>query len=90
MKIALIVALVFNFLLETLAAVSLIAGPGGLGDAGQGGQWSMHYGFAALAIASSTIALRAACRPHESTVPDRLTGCTGLHTNVLFAADSIL
>lgn len=52
MKIAFIVVLVFNLALETLASVSLIAGPGGVSAAGSGNMWSMHYGFAALTIAS--------------------------------------
>ena len=52
MKIAFVVILVFNLLLETMASVSLIAGPGGVSAAGSGNMWSMHYGFAALAIAS--------------------------------------
>ena len=55
MKYLFIVLLVLNFLTETLAAVSLIGGPEGLAAAGMGGQWSMHYGFAALAIASASL-----------------------------------
>ncbi len=55
MKVLLIAALVANLLLETMAALSLIGGPGGLSAAGTGGQWSMHYGFAALAIASVSV-----------------------------------
>lgn len=55
MKIAFVVVLVFNLLLETLASVSLIAGPGGISAAGSGEMWSMHYGFAALAIASISL-----------------------------------
>jgi hypothetical protein len=47
--------LVLNFLTETLAAVALIGGPEGVVAAGQGGMWSMHYGFAALAIASVSL-----------------------------------
>ena len=55
MKYLFVTLLVLNFLTETLAAVSLIAGPEGLAAAGTGGQWSMHYGFAALAIASASL-----------------------------------
>ena len=55
MKILFIVMLVLNLLLETLAAVTLITGPGGISAAGTGEQWSMHYGFAALAIASVSL-----------------------------------
>ena len=47
--------LILHFLLEALAALSLIAGPGGIAAMGQGGQWSMHYGFAALALASISL-----------------------------------
>ena len=55
MKIAFNALLVMSFLLETLAAVSLITGPEGLSAAGQGEMWSMHYGFAALAVASFSL-----------------------------------
>ena len=55
MKYLFMTFLVLNFLAETLAAVTLIGGPEGLAAAGQGGQWSMHYGFAALAIASASL-----------------------------------
>ena len=47
--------LVLNFLAETMAAVSLIAGPDGISAAGSGGQWAMHYGFAVVAIASASL-----------------------------------
>ena len=55
MKILFSVLLVLSFLTETLAAASLIAGPDGIAAAGSGNQWSMHYGFAALAIASLSL-----------------------------------
>lgn len=45
-------ALVLTILFELLAGVALIAGPGGVSDAGSGNQWSMHYGFAAVVIGS--------------------------------------
>ena len=47
------VLLILNFLAEALAATSLIGGPDGIAAAGSGGQWSMHYGFAVLAVASA-------------------------------------
>ncbi|MEQ9452475.1 MAG: hypothetical protein RJQ07_12905 [Pseudomonadales bacterium] len=47
--------LVLSCLTELMAAATLIGGPDGLAAAGRGGQWSMHYGFAALAIASLSI-----------------------------------
>ena len=48
MKILFNIVLVLNFLTEAMAAVSLIGGPEGISAAGQGGMWSMHYGFAAV------------------------------------------
>ncbi|MFP6806225.1 MAG: hypothetical protein VB957_03435 [Pseudomonadales bacterium] len=55
MKIFFSTVLVLNFLVEGLASSSLIAGPEGVQAVGLGGQWSMHYGFAALAIASVSL-----------------------------------
>ena len=55
MKILFMVLLVLNFLAETLAAVALIGGAEGVAAAGSGGQWSMHYGFAVIAIASASL-----------------------------------
>lgn len=55
MKIAFTVLLILHFLTESLAAFALIGGPEGLSAAGTGGQWSMHYGFAALALASASL-----------------------------------
>jgi hypothetical protein len=51
----LVAALVLNFVAETLAAATLIGGPSGVGatEASNGGRWSMHYGFAVIAIASA-------------------------------------
>ena len=49
------VLLVLSCLTELLAATALIGGPDGLSAAGRGEMWSMHYGFAALAIASCSI-----------------------------------
>ena len=46
--------LVLNLFTEATAATFLIGGPGGISAAGSGGMWSMHYGFAAFAIASAT------------------------------------
>lgn len=55
MHIVLSIALILNALTEILAAASLIGGPEGISAAGAGQMWSMHYGFAALAIASISI-----------------------------------
>ncbi len=55
MKHVLAVVLVLNFLVELLAAASLIGGENGIRAAGASpaGRWSMHYGFAVIAIASA-------------------------------------
>jgi hypothetical protein len=53
MKYVFIALLILNFLAEAMAALSLIGGPDGIAAAGSGGQWSMHYGFAVIAIASA-------------------------------------
>jgi hypothetical protein len=55
MRILFIVVLVLNLLTESLAATTLIGGPDGIAAAGKGGMWSMHYGFAALAMASVSL-----------------------------------
>ena len=55
MKILLSIFLLTHAATEILAAASLIAGPGGIAAAGAGEQWSMHYGFAALAVASVSL-----------------------------------
>jgi len=55
MKIFFSIVLVLSLLTEVMAAVSLIAGPGGIQEPGLGNQWTMHYGFAAFAIASLSI-----------------------------------
>ncbi len=55
MKILFMIVLVLNLLTEAMAATFLIGGPEGVSAAGQGGMWSMHYGFAALAIASASL-----------------------------------
>ncbi len=55
MKTMFTVVLVLSALTELLAAATLIGGPDGIAAAGQGGQWSMHYGFAVIAIASASL-----------------------------------
>ena len=49
------VVIVLSALTEIMAAVTLIGGPEGVANAGAGNMWSMHYGFAALAIASLSL-----------------------------------
>ncbi len=65
MKILFNIVLVLSFLTEALASVSLIGGPEGITAAGLGNQWSMHYGFAALAIASMSLW----AWPYRTTLP---------------------
>ena len=55
MRVLFLVLLILHLLMETMAAVALIGGPQGISAAGQGAQWSMHYGFAALAMASVSL-----------------------------------
>ena len=55
MPIAFNTLLILSFLMELMAAIALITGPGGFSAAGQGELWSLHYGFAALAIASFSV-----------------------------------
>ncbi len=52
MKHLYVAVLAMTIAFELLAAVSLIGGPGGFQAAGSGEQWSMHYGFAAVVMAS--------------------------------------
>ena len=55
MKILWNIVIVLSGLTELLAATTLIGGPEGVTAAGSGNMWSMHYGFAALAIASLSV-----------------------------------
>ena len=55
MKILWNVVIILSGLTELMAAATLIGGPGGVSAAGSGNMWSMHYGFAALAIASLSV-----------------------------------
>lgn len=44
-----------NFLIEFLAFITLVTAPNGILAIGLGEQWSMHYGFAVLSIASVSL-----------------------------------
>ena len=55
MKLLFSLLLVFNLLVEVLAAVATIGGSGEISSVVSAGHWSMHYGFAVLAIASLSI-----------------------------------
>lgn len=57
MQHVLAIALALNLVLEGLAAATLIGSANGLGAAATpaAGWWSMHYGFAVIAIASAGV-----------------------------------
>ena len=55
MKLLFSLLLVLNLLVEVLAGVATIGCTGEISSIVSGGQWSMHYGFAVLAIASLSI-----------------------------------
>ncbi|MEE4281480.1 MAG: hypothetical protein V2I41_06035 [Pseudomonadales bacterium] len=55
MKKVFAIFLIAHGAIELLAAAALITGPAGIFAAGMGEQWSMHYGFAALTIASVSL-----------------------------------
>ena len=55
MKHVLAVALLLNLLLEALAAFTMISSGLGAEGALPNGGWSMHYGFAVIAIASASV-----------------------------------
>jgi hypothetical protein len=71
MSHVLVVVLGLNFFVEALAAASLIGGPSGIGASGAaaGERWSMHYGFAVIAIASASLWLWPRRRELASLTP---------------------
>ena len=82
--------LVLNFLSEALAASTLIGGPDGIRAAGAGGMWSMHYGFAALAIGSASLWVwphRTDLRAVTATLGILLTFHIGLLISLIAAGD---
>ncbi len=90
MKILFAVILVLNFLTEALAATSLIGGPEGIAAAGKGGMWSMHYGFAAAAIASASLwawPYRSDLRVVTAVLGTLLIFHTGLFISLSLAGD---
>jgi hypothetical protein len=90
MKLLFSIVLIANLLIETLAAVTLIGGPNGFAAAGKGGLWSMHYGFAALAIASSSLWLwsqRANTPVVTAVLGVLMTFHTGLFVSLTLAGD---
>ena len=84
MKYVFIALLIQNFLAEAMAATSLIGGPGGITAIGSGGQWSMHYGFAVIAIASAGLWIWPA-RRELSAVTVTLGILTVFHIGVLIS-----
>jgi hypothetical protein len=90
MRILFIVVLVVNLLTEALAAATLIGGPDGIAAAGKGGMWSMHYGFAALAIASASLWVwpyRNNLKAVTAVLGVLCTFHTGLFVSLTLAAD---
>jgi hypothetical protein len=95
MKKLLVVALALNFLVEALAAASLIGGPSGLGasDASNLDRWSMHYGFAVIAIACAGAWLWPARRELAALTPVLgvlATFHVAVFTSLLLAGDQPL
>ena len=93
MKKMFAILLVLNLLFELIAALSLIAGPEGIRAIGLGNQWSMHYGFAALAIASVSLWAWPQ-RQHMALVSPvlgiLLTFHTGLFVSLMVAGDQVV
>ena len=92
MRILFIILLILNLLTETMAATALIGGPEGLAAAGKGEMWSMHYGFAALAIASATLWLwpyRTNITAVTAILGVLLTFHTGLFLSLAMAGDQM-
>ena len=92
MKILFNIVLVLNLLFEGMAAASLIGGPEGVSAAGQGGMWSMHYGFGALAIASTSLWIwpfRSNLGAVTAILGLLLTFHTGLFLSLTIAGDQL-
>lgn len=88
-----ITLLVLNFLTEAMAATMLISGPGGISAAGSGEQWSMHYGFAALAIGSAALWVwpyRNNLNAVTAVLGVLMTFHTGLFISLLVAGDQMV
>ena len=84
------IVLVLNLLTEAMAATALIAGPEGISAAGKGEMWSMHYGFAALAIGSATFWIwpyRTNIKPVTAVLGVLVTFHTGLFLSLTLAGD---
>ena len=84
MKMVFTSFLIINFLIEALAASSLIGTPEqvGVANAGPGNMWAMHYGFAVLGFASAVIWLWP-YRDHHAAVTAVLGMLMTFHCAVL-------
>jgi hypothetical protein len=90
MKTLLVAVLILNALTEAMAAAMLIGGPNGVQAAGAGEMWSMHYGFAAVAIASIGLWLwpyRRQMAPVSVALGILLTFHSGLFVSLALAGD---
>jgi hypothetical protein len=92
LKILFSIVLVLNLLTEAMAATALIGGPEGISAAGKGEMWSMHYGFAAFAIASATFWIwpyRSNVKAVTPVLGVLLTFHTGLFVSLSLAGDQM-
>jgi len=82
--------LVLNFLTEAMAASVLLGGPDGVAAAGRGEMWSMHYGFAVMAVASASLWVwpcRRELKPVTVTLGVLATFHTALFVSLTLAGD---
>ena len=93
MKILFNTVLILSLLTEAMAATTLIGGPEGIAAAGKGGMWSMHYGFAAFAIASASLWVwpyRNNIKAVTAILGVLLTFHTGLFVSLALAGDQMV
>lgn len=84
------VVIILSGLTELMAGITLIGGPDGVRAAGAGNMWSMHYGFAALAIASLSVWIWPRRRHPEAiavALGVLITFHTGLFVSLALAGD---
>lgn len=92
MKALFVIVLVLNLLTEAMAATALIGGPEGVSAAGKGEMWSLHYGFAALAIGCATFWIWPYRNNIKAVTPMLgvlLTFHTGLFVSLTLAGDQM-
>ena len=93
MKILFNTVLILSLLTEAMAATTLIGGPEGIAAAGKGGMWSMHYGFAAFAIASASLWVwpyRTNIKAVTAILGVLLTFHSGLFVSLALAGDQMV